>query len=348
MLNRREIINIAAKASILGLATPAILRAQPKRITILMPKNSSSLSYLDEFTSSGGVPIDIKFYEDYNEIYNEITNGKIAYDGLVCVNQQASLLYSERLLRPINYENFSNFKKPKKSLIGQYSPNEVDYIVSLGQLYTGIAYNKDIFRQPPISWSFVIDKIQSGSRVAWASRLQNKVIRLTSLYLGYGANIQNIQNLRIVRDFLRAYKQNIAFVKNADILLKNNQADIIVEDSPFIAPLVAELPRLGSVYPVEGTAIEELCCCIPKNAKNPELVEQLLNFVFKPAIMKLMLEKSYLSSNVAEYLKLTSQNYQRNPILLPNFTAEYNLQSILFVNKEMTQNLNKSYEQIFD
>lgn len=235
------------------------------------------------------VKVEYSTYATNEDMFSKIKNSSVAYDIVIPSDYMIQKMIEEDLLLSFDVEgeieNFDNiigsFKNP------YYDPDNT-YSVPYTYGMMGIIYNKDVVSEEDIeaeSWGILWNEAYSGKilqfnnpRDAFATAMYWKGLDINSDDPAVWD--EALELLKAQKPLLQGYVNDEVFGK-----MTNGSAAIapyFVGDYLTMLSMIEEIensPNLGFYYPKEGCNYFVDAMCIPKNAKNPEVAKEYINFM---------------------------------------------------------------------
>lgn len=296
----------------------------------LIPVSINAQGVVNIYAWGGEVPLSvIKKFEDQTDIKvnfstfdsNESLYAKLRtsddYDIIMPSSYFVDKLRKEKRLLPLDKSKIPNIKYLNPEFLNpSYDPNST-YSLPYNWGITGIFYNKNIYKNPPMDWQSL-----------WGSSNKNKLLLLDDarevfsmalLALGYSPNDTNPEHIK------EAYQKLLALRPNIKTFSTNTLQGMIVDEDATIGMAwnsdILKSQYDGAnvefIYPKEGFVIWVDCFSILKNAPHKEEAYQLLNFLFDPLNVKAaIIEESIISPSTKAY-QLLPAHIRNNPLISP-------------------------------
>lgn len=239
---------------------------------------------------------------DSNEMmYTKLQAGD-TYDVLVPSDYMIERLIREDMLQPIDKSkitNIGNLADGVKNL--DYDPDNT-YSVPYFWGTVGLVYNKNNVPAELIEeqgWNILKNTDYKGNIYIYDSERDSFMTAFKAL--GYSMNTENEAEINAAYEWLMEINNTMepSYVTDEVIdAMVNGTKDIAVVYSGDAAYILSENPDMGYCMPSEGTNLWSDAMVIPKNAENPELANEFINYI-------LTYEPSYDNSVTVGY---TSSN----------------------------------------
>ena len=222
-------------------------------------------------------------YFDSNEMmYTKLLAGD-SYDVLVPSDYMIERLIKEDRLQPIDLKKIPNFENVVDSLKGlDYDPDNT-YSVPYFWGNVGLVYNKNNVSKEEIEakgYEILRDEKYKGRIYIYDS--ERDAFMTAFKALGYSMNTENEDEINAAYEWLCDINSRMepAYVTDEVIdSMANGNKDIAVVYSGDAAYILQENPDMGFCMPNEGTNLWSDAMVIPKNAENPELAHEFINYI---------------------------------------------------------------------
>ena len=220
-----------------------------------------------------------------------------------------------KLLEELDLSKMPNTKNLIKDLQAPaYDPTGTHSVVYSWGI-TGIAYNKKYVKTPPTSWRDLWNPAYKG-RVVLLNDVR-EVISFAMKMNGYPLNSVDKNHLAVCMKDLKALSPNLLAYDTDTIKQK------FIAEEAWIGTMWSgdayfsnkENKNIDFVVPKEGTGIWADCFAIPKGAKNKELAQQFINYLYEPKVSAKNYEYiGYNDPNLAA-IPFHSEEFKNDPIL---------------------------------
>ena len=222
---------------------------------------------------------------DYNELMYTKLQGGERYDILVPSDYMIERLLKEEFLQPLNHDqipNIINLAEPLNAL--SYDP---DHIYSVPYFWgtVGIVYNKnnvDIEDLEKEGYNIFKNQKYKGHIYMYDSERDSFMMALKAL--GYSMNTDDEDQLREAYEWLKeavsTMEPEIVTDEVIDAMANGNK-DMALVYSGDATYILSENEDMGYFMPKEGTNLWSDAMVIPKNAPNPKLANEYINFILE-------------------------------------------------------------------
>jgi spermidine/putrescine transport system substrate-binding protein len=262
---------------------------------------------MNRFTQETGITIRTTTYDSNEALYAKLKLlDNSGYDLAVPSTYFVDKMRKEGMLHSIDKAKLPNYHN--------LDPRQLDKAFDPGNQYsipylwgtTGIAVNTDKFKLDEVkAWADLWKPI-FRQRLLMPNDLR-EAFHIALRVLGYSGNTTNPEQIRLAYELLRQLLPNVRlFTSDAiDVQFVTGEVDAGVAWNGVAYKARQEDPAIRYVYPKEGVIIWMDNLIIPKNAPHPELALQLIDFLLRPDMARLIAEKiGYTSPNLAAIKRL--------------------------------------------
>ncbi|MDE6475368.1 MAG: extracellular solute-binding protein [Erysipelotrichaceae bacterium] len=292
------------------------------------------------FEREYGVKVIYDTFDSNELMYTKLQGGE-AYDVLVPSDYMIERLIKEDRLQPLDKAVVKNLSQVNEAIKGLPFDPENTYSAPYFWGSVGLVYNKEhIAIEDLMAQGFNIlhDERLKGNIYFYDSERDAFMIALKAL--GYSMNTENED------EFIEAYDWLVQLNTTMDIeivtdevidAMINGNKDIAVVYSGDAAYILSENEEMGYFIPQTGTNLWSDAMVIPKNAENPKLANEYINFILEyEQSMKNSLYVGYASSNAEVLDVLSGENgeFEGNEAYLPRIG---NVRDEIFAYNEKTK-----------
>ncbi|MBX2989076.1 MAG: spermidine/putrescine ABC transporter substrate-binding protein [Bdellovibrionaceae bacterium] len=235
------------------------------------------------FQKETGLKLNVTNYSSNEELLAKIQSGGAGLDVAVPSDYMVDVLGKLNLLEPLDKARIPNAAGLVKDFLGlSYDPENrvsLPYSVSI----TGIAVDRDVYKDPVTSWKDLLDNPKLAGKFALLDDVR-EVSGAALLLLGSSVNSVDEKKLAEVRDLLLKTRKNVKmFTSDTIDILKNREVAAAQAFSMDVLQAGAATGgRIEFVIPKEGStrAVDNLV--ILKGAPHPESAHRLINFLLSP------------------------------------------------------------------
>ena len=234
------------------------------------------------FEEMTGATVVMENFDSNEQMYIKVVNGE-AYDILVPSDYMIHRLMDEDLLQELDYSLLDCIAELSEEVLGlPYDPNN-DYSIPYFWGTVGIVYDKtkvdleDLERE---GFNIFLDEKYKGDIYLYDSERDSFMMALKAL--GYSMNTEDEAQLQEAYDWLvqcvQTMKPEIVTDEIIDNMAQGRKALGLIY-SGDAAYVMSENEDMGFYMPETGTNMWSDAMVIPKNAKNPELAHEFINYV---------------------------------------------------------------------
>jgi spermidine/putrescine transport system substrate-binding protein len=274
---------------------------------------------MDQFTQETGITIRTTTYDSNEALYAKLKLlDNSGYDLAVPSTYFVDKMRKEGMLHSIDKAKLGNYHN--------LDPRQLDKAFDPGNQYsipylwgtTGIAVNTNKFKLDEVKAWADLWKPLFRQRLLMPNDLR-EAFHIALKVLGYSGNTTNPEHIRLAYELLKQLIPNVRlFTSDAiDVQFVTGEVDAGVAWNGVAYKARQEDPAIRYVYPQEGVIIWMDNLIIPKNAPHPELALQLIDFLLRPDIARLIAEKiGYTSPNLAA-IKQIKPALRDDPMVYP-------------------------------
>ncbi len=263
---------------------------------------------ISDFEELTGCKVVMDTFDSNEQMYIKVANGD-SYDILVPSDYMIERLLQEDLLQPLDKDKLDCFDVLDPDVLGlPYDPNN-DYSVPYFWGTVGIVYDKDKVDLADLEaegFGIFANEKYKGDIYLYDSERDSFMMALK--YLGYSMNTDDEDEINEAYEWLldvvETMEPEIVTDEIIDNMAQGRKALGLVYsgDATYV---ISENPDMGYYLPETGTNIWSDAMVIPKNAEDPELAHEFINFVSSyEAALDNSITVGYTSPNleVMEYL----------------------------------------------
>lgn len=252
---------------------------------------------ISNFEKEYGVDVISEYYDSNEAMYTKLQAGD-TYDVLVPSDYMIERLINEDMLQPIDKSvvtNLDNLADGVKNL--EYDPDNT-YSVPYFWGNVGLVYNKNTVPQEEIEaegYNILKNEKYKGSIYIYDSERDAFMVAFKAL--GYSMNTENEDEINEAYEWLKEVNATMepSYVTDEVIdSMANGNKDIAVVYSGDAAYILSQNEDMAYYAPSEGTNLWSDAMVIPKNAENPKLANEFINYI-------LTYEPSYSNSSAVGY-----------------------------------------------
>lgn len=277
----------------------------------------------DAFEKQFGVKVIYDTFDSNELMYTKLQGGE-SYDVLVPSDYMIQRLIGEDYLQPLDKRMIPNIAVLADGVKGlSYDPDNT-YSVPYFWGTVGIVYNKNNIDKKDLEkegWNIFLDQKYKGHIYMYDSERDSFMMALKAL--GYSMNTDDEAQLQQAYEWLvkvvDTMNPEIVTDEVIDAMINGNK-DMALVYSGDAAYILSENEEMAYYMPSEGTNLWSDAMVIPKNAKNPKLANEYINFILEyENSMKNSVFVGYASSNgeVLDTLSGEGSDFEGNEAYLP-------------------------------
>ena len=236
---------------------------------------------LRDFEEKTGATVVMENFDSNEQMYIKVANGE-SYDILVPSDYMIQRLIEEDLLQKLDHSRLDCMDLLSDAVRGlPYDPQN-EYSVPYFWGTVGIVYDKtkvDLADLEEQGYNIFLNEKYKGDIYLYDSERDSFMMALKAL--GYSMNTENEQEINAAYDWLLQCVQTMEPEIVTDEIIDNMAQGrkalglIYSGDATYV---IAENENMGYYLPESGTNLWSDAMVIPKNAKNPELAHEFINF----------------------------------------------------------------------
>ena len=244
----------------------------------------------ENFQRETGIQVLTSYYETNEEmlVKLEATNGG-GYDLIMPSDYAVKHLIDRGILAKLDRSKLPFFKHLNKALLSQFFDKTNSYSVPFCAAVYGFGIDKKKFPNsiPNASWENIFNPEKAPSGIAMPNDIR-EIICMASKYLFNKIPDLTKKQIEQIKKLLKKQRVKVSAYSDlrADNLLASGNCSIAVTNETIIWYGIMHNANIDLLIPEDGTftSIENLA--MPKSTKVKELVYTLLNYLYKPTVMK--------------------------------------------------------------
>ena len=305
---------------------------------------------ISDFEKEFGVKVIVEYFDSNEMMYTKLQGGD-SYDVLVPSDYMIERLINEGMLQELDLSkipNIANLSEGVKNL--PYDPDNT-YSAPYFWGNVGIVYNHNNVPKEEIEekgYSILKDTKYAGKIYMYDSERDSFMVALKSL--GYSMNTENDDEINAAYDWLTELNNTMKPVYVTDEVIDNmanGLMDMAVMYSGDAAYVLSENEDMSYCQPKEGTNIWCDSMVIPKNAENPELAHEFINYILSyDASYSNSETTGYASSNKDVLADMNGEGggYEGNEAYLPR--EGYDKDEVFVDNEVLRQKLSELWIKV--
>ena len=362
-MNRKLMAGVAA-VLVVAIALAAALggTAQRRRQQDAVEKYGSSVlklylpgEYLGEdvisnFESQYGVSVIVENFDSNEMMYTKLQAGD-SYDVLIPSDYMIERLIKGDYLQPLDKSLIPNLDNLADAVVGlDYDPDgtwSVPYFWgSVGLVYNHENVDPEVMEAE--GWSILHDTDYAGRIYIYDSERDSFMMAFKAL--GYSMNTDDPAEIEAAYEWLRQMNNTMSPIYVTDEVIDsmiNGYQDIAVVYSGDATVILDENEDMSFFMPSEGTNIWCDAMVIPKNAENPKLAHEFINYILTyEASFDGSETVGYASPNAEVLEEMSSQEdlYAENEAYYPR--SGYELDEMFHDNITLQRELSKYWIRV--
>ena len=254
------------------------------------------------------IKVNYSTFSSNESMYAKIESGAAAYDVIIPSDYMIQRMVKEDMLLELDVSKIDNYQYIDEKFKGdnvyyeeERTPGVEDKIYSIPYFYgmIGVIYNTEMVSEE--------DAAKQSWDLMWDAKYTKNILQFnnsrdafgTAMYkLGYDVNNSPEEHWREALDELTEQKAVIQGYVMDEIFNKmsSGSAAIAAYYAGDFFAMYEDNDSLAFYYPTEGTNSYIDAMCIPKNAKNPDLAHEYINFMCSKEIGIANAEYTYYAS----------------------------------------------------
>lgn len=269
---------------------------------------------IKEFEEKYNCKVNYDVFANNEELLAKMQAGGGQYDVIQPSDYMVATMIKLDLLEKLDKDKMPNIQNIGESFTNPpYDPNNDYSVIYTGGL-TGIAYNKKHVKEVPTSWADLWNDEYKGRVILLNDN--REVFGMALKKNGFSNSTTNPQEIETAFIDLKRLAPNVLAYDTDNIKQKFISEDAWIGmmwsgDAVFTQN---ENPDVEFIIPKENGVVWADTLAIPKNAKNKDLAEKFINFMYDPKISAKNFEAiGYMDPNEKAY-EFHSEEYKDNPI----------------------------------
>ena len=251
----------------------------------------SNAAFEEYYYEKFGVRVEVNYttYATNEDMYSKLSSGAGSYDIVVPSDYMIERMINEDMLLKYDVTELENFKYLSEDYIGRFFDPTNSYSVPYTYGKIGVIYNTTMVDEGDVkdkSWGLMWNEKYAGKILQFNNPRDG--LATAMYYLGLDINSTNTADWDKALALLIEQKPLVQAYVSDEIYNKmiSNSASIASYYAGDYITMLDSNPDLEFYYPSEGTNVFIDAMCIPKNAKNPEVAKEYINFMLseEPAI----------------------------------------------------------------
>ena len=319
-------------------------------LKLYLPGEYLGENLISNFEKQFGVKVIVENFDSNEMMYTKLQAGD-SYDVLIPSDYMIERLIAGDYLQKLDKSAIPNLGNLAEQVVGLGYDPDGEWSVPYFWGSVGLVYNHNNVDPKVVEkegWSVLRNTNYAGHIYIYDSERDSFMMAFKAL--GYSMNTSDENEIEKAYEWLREMNNTMAPVYVTDEVIDsmmNGEKDIAVVYSGDATVILDENEEMSFFMPNEGTNIWCDAMVVPKNAENPKLAHEFINYV-------LTYDASYDNSNTvgyaspnAEVLKEMSTNeelYAENEAYLPR--SGYALDEIFHDNVTLQRELSKLWIRV--
>ena len=232
-----------------------------------------------------GVKVKVNYstYANNEDMYSKLKNSAVVYDVVVPSDYMIQKMVAEGMLLEFDVEkDIPNYQYISGDFKSSYYDEANRYSVPYTYGMVGVIYNKNLVDPEDYeceSWGLLWNEKYTGKILQFNN--PRDAFGTAMYYSGLDINSTSTADWDAALEVLKTQKPLVQGYVNDEIFNKMTTASAAI--APYYAgdylTMLDLEDALGFYYPTEGTNYFVDAMCIPKNAANPELAKEYINFM---------------------------------------------------------------------
>ena len=239
---------------------------------------------ISDFEREFGVKVIYEVYDSNEMMYTKVQAGDV-YDILVPSDYMIQRLIAEDALLELDLSKVPNIEFLTDEVRNLPFDPENKYSVPYFWGSVGIVYNTNVIDEEDLKtegWNILKDPKYAGKLYMYDSERDAFMIAFKAL--GYSMNTQNMDEIQAAYQWLMEQRNTMNPVYVGDEVIDgmiNGNKDMAIVYSGDATNILLENEEMSFYMPEQGTNLWVDCMVIPKNAENPLLAHEFINYMLE-------------------------------------------------------------------
>ncbi|MDR1611148.1 MAG: spermidine/putrescine ABC transporter substrate-binding protein [Planctomycetota bacterium] len=245
---------------------------------------------LAAFEDAFNCNVAIDLFDSNEAMYEEVVDGKYAYDIITPSSYMSSRMRKEGLLVELDHSLIPNILNIDPEFLHLTEDAHMRYSVPYTRTVSGIGYNARELPGLDDSWSVFADP-RFGGRTTMLEDMR-ETIGAALKFLGYSLNTLDEGELAAAERLLQSWKRNLARFEIDEAHLGLASGELLAAHgyNGDVAQLMSSNPDIGFLVPREGSVITSDDFVIRAESKKLELAHAFINHMLDPRIAAMNME----------------------------------------------------------
>ncbi len=291
---------------------------------------------LDRFAEKTGIRVVADVFDSNEAMLARVQAGggraySIIYPSDYMVIQMTEL----GLLSELDHSILGGLDRLKKQFQNPVYDPENRYSVPLSWGTTGLIYNSEQLKEPPLDWDYLWKHKQELTRRMTLANDVREVMGAALRMQGYSLNSTNPEQVKKAYQKLVELKPAIAsFTTDAwRPQMLTGDLKVAMCYSSDANEVISDNDKLRYVVPKSGSSLWTDTLVIPKGAPNPEAAYKWINFMLQADVAASLVERLSFSTPSEDAFSLLTPEVRENKILFPSEATLKNCEGVAPVGK---------------
>jgi spermidine/putrescine transport system substrate-binding protein len=274
---------------------------------------------LKEFEKTTGIRVEIANYATNEEILAKLQAGATGYDVIVPSEYMVEIMAKLGLIAPLDPSQIPSMAGIEPRFLT--TPKDSKTILSLPYLtaYSGIAVNRNQFKDPVTSWRDLFQNDQLKGRIGYTDDARETLGAALKL-LGKSINSQSPQDIDAAKQILIDMKTNHGGVVGDDFSLLQ-RGDLKVAQFYSSDAMIAsqgQNQEIEFVIPKEGGSVSTEQLVIVATSPHKKEAHALIDFLLRPESSARLVAKIFASPVVKGVREKLPESLRNHPVIFPD------------------------------
>jgi spermidine/putrescine transport system substrate-binding protein len=289
-----------------------------KVVNLAIWSNYISKDYLEEFEKQSGIKVIVSNYSSNEELLGKLQAGATGYDVAVPSDYMVFVMAKLGLLTELDQKKISHFSDIEANASGaEYDPKN-QYSIPYGRGLTGIAYNKEVVKDPIQSWKDLFENEKYSGRISLLDDVRES-IGAALKWKGHSINSIDSTELAEAKGILVSARKRIKAFNSEPVPLLLSGEVVLAHaySSDALKARKLSAGKIEFVIPKEGASQWVDCLVIPKGSPHQDQAHQLINFFLQARVAASRTEFFFVSPVIKGVKALLPIALQNDPVLFP-------------------------------
>lgn len=319
-------------------------------LKLYLPGEYLGENVISDFEKQYGVRVIVENFDSNEMMYTKLMAGD-RYDVIIPSDYMIERLMNEDFLQPLDKSMIPNMENMSDAVLGMsYDPDNT-YSIPYFWGSVGLVYNHENVDPAVIEsegWEVLRNTDYAGHIYIYDSERDSFMMAFKAL--GYSMNTEDPNEINDAYEWLLQMNNTMSPVYVTDEVIDgmmNGYKDIAVVYSGDAAVVLDENEDMSFYMPSQGTNIWCDAMVIPKNAENPKLAHEFINYMLTyEAAFDNTETVGYTSPNAEVFEEMTSSEdlYAENAAYLPR--SGYEADEMFHDNQVLMRELSKLWIKV--